>query len=171
MKTLTSQQLDDLRTSLYRSGATPVQAKTLLPLMAQEVEHYMWIGLPFEAAVHKVELETDNSPVRYFREKHRDMLVMESEKNSEQPDLDDIVFANRNRAYGAYDLRKAYNSALINALIMTVGVVLLLLAAVDAFQQGRWVYLSWGGLAWVVGIHLVGFAGFRFYLGQVMSKD
>ncbi|MBO0932995.1 hypothetical protein [Fibrella aquatilis] len=171
MKTLTNQELDHLRSRLYRSGATPSQATALLPLMAQEVEHYMWIGLPFASAVDKVELEANDSPVRYLREKHYNTLVMDNEDPSQQTDLDDIVFAHRNRDYGAYDLRKTYNSALINAIIMTVGLVLLLLAALDAFQRGEWVYLSWAGLAWVVGIHLVGFASFRFYIAQVDSMQ
>ena len=170
MESLTKEQLDHLRTCLYRSGATPAQARTLLPLMAREVEHYMWIGLPFEAALAKVELEADNSPVHYFREKHRDMLVMENDATTSQPDLNDIVFANRNRAYGAYDLRKAYDSALVNALITTTGLLLVVLAAMDAFQRGRWTYLSWGGLAWVVGIHLIGLAGFRFYFERVRFR-
>ncbi|MBO0939986.1 hypothetical protein J2I47_25800 [Fibrella sp. HMF5335] len=171
MKTLTNQQLDYLRACLYRSGATPTQASALLPLMAQEVEHYMWIGLPFASAVDKVELEADNSPVRYLREKHYDTLVMENESATQQPDLDDIVFAHRNRAYGAYDLRKTYNSALINAIVMTVGIVLLVLAVLNAVQRGEWIYVSWGGAAWVSGILLVGFAGLRFYLERVNSMQ
>ena len=170
MKTLTNQQLDDLRTSLYRAGATPAQANALLPIMVQEVEHYMWIGLPFESAVDKVELEADYSPVRYLHDKQQNALVMADEL-AEKSDLDDIVFAHRNRAYGAYDLRKSYDSAMVTAIIMTVGIVLLVLAALNAFQHGQWLYLSWGGLAWVVGVHLVGFAGFRFYLGRVRNKD
>ena len=167
MKTLTNQELDHLRSRLYRSGATSAQANSLLPLMAQEVEHYMWIGLPFASAVDKVELEANDSPVRYLREKHNNRLVMDNESPADQPDLDDIVFAHRHRAYGAYDLRKTYNSALINAVLMTIGLLLLALAVLNAFQRGEWVYLSWGGAAWVAGILLVGFAGFRFYLAQV----
>lgn len=170
MKTLTNQQLDHLRTSLYQAGATPTQVKALLPVMAQEVEHYMWIGLPFDAAIDKVELEADYSTVSYLHDKQQNTLVMADEA-SERPGLDELVFANRNRAYGAYDLRKSYDSAMVTAIIMTVGIVLLVLAALDAFQRGEWVYLSWSGLAWVVGVHLVGFAGFRFYLGQVRNKE
>ncbi|WP_428656764.1 energy transducer TonB [Runella sp.] len=40
--------------------------------------------------------------------------------------LDDIVFMNRHRAYGAYDLRKAYPSVLRNAVLLGIGIFLLL---------------------------------------------
>jgi hypothetical protein len=113
-----------------------------------------------------VQLEADYNPVRYLREKHAHALVMSDEELREL-DLDGIVFANRNRAYGAYDLRKAYNRAVVNALMMTLGVVLMLLAAMEAYQQGKWVYASWGGAAWIAGIFLAAFAGFRFYVERI----
>lgn len=170
MKNLTSPQLAELRIHLQRSGATPGQTSTLLPLLAQEVEHYMWIGLPFDSALHKVQLEADYNPVTYLRHKHEDALVM-TEEELDQMSLDDIVFADRNKAYGAYDLRRAYNRALINAFLMSVGIVLLLLSALNAWQQGKWVYVSWGGLAWVAGVLLVGFAGFRFYVENLSQRE
>jgi hypothetical protein len=166
MKTLTPTQLDQLRTHLYKSGATPPQAAALLPLFSKEVEHFMWIGLPFDLALDKVELEADYNPVRYLREKHAHALVMSDEELKEL-DLDEIVFANRNRAYGAYDLRKAYNRAIVNALMMTLGIVLMLLAAMEAYQQGKWEYASWGGGAWIAGIFLSAFAAFRFYVERI----
>ncbi len=166
MKTLSPAQLEHLRTHLYKTGATPSQAASLLPLFAQEVEHFMWIGLPFEAALDKVQLEADYNPVRYLYEKHAHSLVT-SDEQLQELDLDEIVFANRNRAYGAYDLRKAYNRAIVNALMMALGVVLMVLAAMEAYQQGKWVYASWGGGAWIAGIFLVAFAGFRFYIERI----
>ena len=166
MKTLTPAQEDHLRTQLYKAGATPSQAVSLLPLFSQEVAHFMWIGLPFETALDKVELEADHNPVHYLREKHAHTLVVPDEQLNEL-DLDEIVFANRNRAYGAYDLRKAYNRAIVNALMMTLGLVLMILAAMDAYQQGKWVYASWSGGAWIAGIFLVAFAGFRFYVERI----
>ena len=50
-----------------------------------------------------------------------------AEVNS-QATLDDIVFANRNKAYGAYDLRKAYpklmtRSLIIGGILFTLGVL------------------------------------------------
>ena len=40
-------------------------------------------------------------------------------------DLLDIIFEGKNKSYGAYQLRKTYNSRLIKALIATASVLLL----------------------------------------------
>ena len=42
-------------------------------------------------------------------------------------DILDIIFEGRNKAYGAYDLRKTYNKRLLTALAVMGGLVLLLL--------------------------------------------
>ncbi len=44
-------------------------------------------------------------------------------------DLLDIVFDDRNKAYGAYDLRKTYNSRLTRALLITASLALLIMLA------------------------------------------
>lgn len=170
MKTLTPPQIRELQTNLYRSGATPAQTNALLPLLANEVEHYMWIGLPFDSALHKVQLDADFNPLAYLRRKHQNALVT-TEEELERMSLDDIVFANRNKAYGAYDLRKTYNRALINAFVMTIGLLLLGLSAMQAYQPGEWTYLSWSGAAWIAGILMVGFAGFRFYVERITHQE
>jgi len=38
----------------------------------------------------------------------------------------DLLFANRNKAYGAYELRKTYNKRITTALLITAGVLLLI---------------------------------------------
>lgn len=58
---------------------------------------------------------------------------MESNKIM-QTDLLDIVFENRNKSYGAYELRTQYNRRLSSALIAT-GVVTVLLVAGTAFAS------------------------------------
>ena len=170
MKSLTPPQIRQLQAQLYESGATPAQTNALLPLLVHEVEHYMWIGLPFESALHKVELEADFNPVTYLRQKHQDTLVA-TDDDQKRLSLDDIVFANRNKAYGAYDLRKAYNQALINAFVMTIGLVMLGLSALQAWQAGKWTYLSWTGAAWIAGILMVAFAAFRFYVERITHEE
>ncbi|NDE09725.1 MAG: energy transducer TonB, partial [Chitinophagia bacterium] len=40
-------------------------------------------------------------------------------------DILDIIFDGKNKQYGAYDLRKTYNSRLKNAVIITISLVLL----------------------------------------------
>lgn len=53
------------------------------------------------------------------------------EEYDHERDLDEIVFENRNKAYGAYDLRKSYRSILTKAFI--IGVVLFSLGIVIPF--------------------------------------
>ncbi|HAN65961.1 MAG TPA: energy transducer TonB, partial [Chitinophagaceae bacterium] len=36
-----------------------------------------------------------------------------------QADILDIIFDGKNKAYGAYDLRKTYNKTLVKALLFT----------------------------------------------------
>jgi len=45
-----------------------------------------------------------------------------------QSDLLDIIFENRNKQYGAYQLRKEYNGRLYRALLFTLGIVLLFIS-------------------------------------------
>ena len=42
-------------------------------------------------------------------------------------DILDILFEGKNKAYGAYDLRKTYNKRITTALVSTIGILLLLL--------------------------------------------
>ena len=44
-------------------------------------------------------------------------------------DILDLVFENRNKTYGAYELRKTYNKRIITALLITGGVALLIFLA------------------------------------------
>ena len=42
-------------------------------------------------------------------------------------DILDLIFEDRNKEYGAYDLRKTYNKRILKALIITASVALLAL--------------------------------------------
>lgn len=44
-------------------------------------------------------------------------------QESKVSDFDDLVFENRNREYGAYQLRKRYNSVLLTGLVIAVFLV------------------------------------------------
>ena len=169
MEPLSHPEQDALRQQLYQAGATPTQAHALLPYFCREIENYRWIGLPFGVALDKVNLEANNSPVTYLRQKYAPALVM-SEEELACASPDDILFAHRNRAYGAYDLRKSYHRALINALLLTLGLVLMTLSATEAYFRGEWTYLSLSGGGWVAGILLVAFAAFRFYIERLTLR-
>jgi protein TonB len=53
-----------------------------------------------------------------------------------QADLLDIVFTNRNKAYGAYSLRKTYNARLTKATVITFSIACLL--SISWFVQGKY---------------------------------
>ncbi len=169
MEPLSSPEEELLRQHLYRAGATPAEAHALLPCFRQEVDTYRWIGLPFAVAIDKVHLEANNDPIPYLRHKYAPSLVMSADE-LDGSTRDDILFAHRNRAYGAYDLRKSYNRALVNALLLTLGIVLMVLSGLEAYVQGRWTYLSLSGGGWVAGILLVAFASFRCYIAHMTLR-
>ncbi|MBS1504140.1 MAG: energy transducer TonB, partial [Bacteroidetes bacterium] len=47
----------------------------------------------------------------------------------------ELVFDDRNKAYGAYDLRKHYNSALLKAMAVTFSAIIFLFAAYKIFHK------------------------------------
>lgn len=60
---------------------------------------------------------------------------MDPNKINNPENLDDIVFADRNKAYGAYFLRKNYSKYLSKAAIYGVGASLLLIGGAWGFQK------------------------------------
>lgn len=157
MEKLNPQQIDTLFRHLVWNGTDEALFEELLDHLACEVEHYMWIGLPFEKALEKVQLEADAKAVKHLRKTYQAELTM-SEKQLQQADLDDIVFQFRNKAYGAYDLRQEYRSSLLTALLMTVGMVMMFMSLLTSFNAGQWSYLSVWGLVWMVGLLCFSFA-------------
>lgn len=151
MEKLNPQQIEALYRHLLRNGTDEALLEELLDHLACEVEHYMWIGLPFETALEKVQLEATPKAFKYLRKTYQIELTL-SDKQLQQADLDDIVFQFRNKAYGAYDLRQEYRYSLRTAMLMTVGLVMMMMALLASFSAGKWVYLSVWGLVWTVGL-------------------
>ena len=56
-------------------------------------------------------------------------------KNSNLTNLDDIIFENRNKTYGAYFLRKNYSKYLTKAVIYGLGACLLLIGGAWGYQK------------------------------------
>ncbi|MGV3560933.1 hypothetical protein [Larkinella arboricola] len=151
MEKLSPQQIDTLHRHLLRNGTDEALLEELLDHLACEVEHYMWIGLPFETALEKVQLEASPKAFKYLRKTYQIELTL-SEKQLQQADLDDIVFQFRNKAYGAYDLRQEYRYSLLMAMLMTVGLVMMMMSLLASFSAGKWNYLSVWGAIWTAGL-------------------
>ena len=169
MEKLNLQQVEILYRHLVRSGTNDVLLEELLDHLACEVEHYMWIGLPFEKALDKVLSVANDKAVKHLRETYKVELAMTDEQ-LRQASLDDIVFEFRNKAYGAYDLRQEYRRTLHTALLMGVGMVMMLIALFSGFNQGKWSYLSIWGLIWILGLGSVAYAAGTWFHQRIQQK-
>jgi hypothetical protein len=141
----------------------------LVDHLACEVEHYMWIGLPFEKAVDKALLEANSEAVSALKETYQYSLALKEETMA-MASLDDIVFETRNKSYGAYHLRQSYGSNLRNALLTGIGLFLMLIGLMAGLKQGKWSYLNVGGIMWLVGISCVAFSLFSWFLQNLQQK-
>lgn len=65
---------------------------------------------------------------------HKKRIIMEA-NNILTSDLLDVVFEGRNKAYGAYELRRQYNSRLSVALLITVGMGVLIFLSSFLMKQ------------------------------------
>jgi hypothetical protein len=62
-------------------------------------------------------------------------------KNEKVPGFDEIIFENRNKEYGAYDLRKRYAPATIWSIIGGAGLFIALVIALS-LSMGRMLLLK-----------------------------
>ena len=170
MEKLSSQQLNTLHNHLIRTGSNDALIHKLLDHLACEVEYYMWIGLPFEAAMNTVLEQANVKTVRHLSNTHQTELVMTDEQ-LRQASLDDIVFEFRNKAYGAYDLRRAYRITLRNAFIMALGLCMMGMAMIDLVSHRTWSYLSLSGAVWLIGLSAVTFASISWYLQHIRQQQ
>lgn len=170
MEKLNPQQVIELHNHLIRSGSNDALLDELLDHLACEVEQYMWIGLPFEAALRAVLEEANVKAVRHLRHTYQTELTMTDEQ-LRQASLDDIVFEFRNKAYGAYDLRRAYRATLRNAFILALGLCMMGMAILDMVNRKNWSYLSLSGIIWFTGLCGVTYAGLSWYLQHVRQQQ
>ena len=170
MEKLNPHQVAELHNHLIFSGSNDALIDELLDHLACEVEYYMWIGLPFEAALNTVLDQANVKAVQHLRNTYQTELAMTDEQLS-QASLDDIVFEFRNKAYGAYDLRRAYRIALRNAFIMAIGLCMMVMAMMDMINRKNWSYLTLSGLVWFTGLCAVTYAGLSWYMQHVRQQQ
>lgn len=163
MKKLSPQQVAKLHNHLIHTGSTNALVEELLDHLACEVEYLMWKGFMFEAAMNIVLEPVNVEAVRHLHDTYQTELAMTDEQ-LRQASLDDIVFEFRNKAYGAYDLRQAYNTALRDAFIMALGLCMMLMAMMDLASRKTWSYFSLTGGVWLLGISAVTYASVSWYL-------
>ena len=170
MEKLNDGQVATLRRHLLKTGTSDALIDDLIDHLACDVEHYVWIGLPFDKALDTVTDQANQTAVKHLRERYQVELTM-SDEQLQKASLDDIIFQFRNKAYGAYDLRQSYRLTMRNAIIMGISFCLMLVAILDGLNRKEWSYVSLTGLAWILGVAGMTYAGVSWYLARVREQQ
>ncbi len=167
MQKLSTAQVKRLHDHLIRQGATDDLFYELLDHLVCEVEHYMWIGLPFETAFEKVLLEANDKAVHYLNTTYQTIMDPNALQGAT---LDDVVFEFRNKHYGAYDLRQSYRLSMRNALLLGIGLFIMLVTWIAILQQGGFSYWSALGALWLIGVSCTTFAIGSWFLHSLRQR-
>jgi hypothetical protein len=165
MEKLNPQQIDCIHNYLLQSGLSSELLNELLDHLVCEVEHYLWIGLPFESALQKTLLDANAESVQKLRLLYQQELAF-SESQLAEASFDDILFQFRNKSYGAYSLRQSYQKTLTYALFGALGLGLMMIALLHLISQKNWTYWSPWGMVWIVGVGIVAGAVVMYFLQQ-----
>lgn len=119
MKRLQENRIDQISKYLQASKLDPELLPEILDHLACEAEESLWDGKSFEQIYQDLVKTADVQTLLNLSVDHQNLLAMEKS-------LNDIVFENRNKSYGAYDLRKGYGQTVQRAVVMGVAFFLLL---------------------------------------------
>jgi protein TonB len=119
MKRLQENRIDQISKYLQASKLDPELLPEILDHLACEAEESLWDGQPFEQIYRDMVKTADAQTLLNLSVDHQNLLAMEKS-------LNDIVFENRNKSYGAYDLRKGYGQTVQRSVVMGVAFFLLL---------------------------------------------
>jgi len=128
MKRLTDLRLTELNRYLETSGLSNALKPELLDHLACEAEERLWAGKPLEEVIGALLLEVDVDVLLDLSLEHKHLLAMNES-------LNDIVFENRNKLYGAYALRRDYSGNVQRAMIIGVGIFLLIFLLPELYAR------------------------------------
>ena len=128
MKRLTDHRLAELNRYLETSGLNSALKPELLDHLACEAEERLWAGKSFEEVIASLLREVDTDVLLDLSLEHKHLLAMNES-------LNDIVFENRNKLYGAYALRLEYGSNVQRATIIGVGIFLLMFLLPELYAR------------------------------------
>lgn len=157
MKKLTPNQLNILERHLILNGSNDALKTELLDHISCEVESYMQTGIPFESSFEKVLPDVNAKAIKYLRENYQYTTAM-TEKQLAEASLDDIVFEFRNKAYGAYDLRRSYPNALKKAFFLGIGIFCMIFAIAGGLAARAWSFTSPMMVLWTIGLSCVAYS-------------
>ena len=113
MKRLQENRIDQISKYLQASKLDPELLPEILDHLACEAEESLWDGQPFEQIYRDMVKSADAQTLLNLSVDHQNLLAMEKS-------LNDIVFENRNKSYGAYDLRNGYGRTVQRSVVMGV---------------------------------------------------
>jgi protein TonB len=119
MKRLQENRIDQISKYLQASKLDPELLPEILDHLACEAEESLWDGKPFERIYQDMVKAADAQTLLNLSVDHQNLLAMEKS-------LNDIVFENRNKSYGAYDLRRGYGQTIQRSVVMGVAFFMLL---------------------------------------------
>jgi protein TonB len=113
MKRLQENRIDLINKYLQANKLNPELLPEILDHLSCEAEERLWDGKSFEQIYHTIMETADAQTLLNLSVDHQNLLAMEKS-------LNDIVFENRNKLYGAYDLRKNYKQTIQRSVLMGV---------------------------------------------------
>jgi periplasmic protein TonB len=128
MKRLDDHRIAELNRYLSDSGLTNRLLPELLDHLACEAEERLWMGQSSEQMITTLLSEVDSETLEQLSVDHKHLLAMEES-------LNDIVFENRNKSYGAYALRRDYGGHVQRAMFIGVGLFLLIFLLPELYAR------------------------------------
>ena len=128
MKRLQENRIELLSNYLKKNGLTPELLPEILDHLACEAEERLWDGDSFERAFSGIVEAADPDTLQILSVEHNHLLAMEKT-------LNDIVFEGRNKSYGAYQLRKGYNSTMQRSVLLGVMFFLLIMLLPNLYAR------------------------------------
>lgn len=128
MKRLNDQRILEFSCYLKESGMSEVLLPELLDHLACEAEERLWGGESLEQVMEKLHDEVDAGTLKQLSIEHKHLLAMEES-------LNDIVFENRNKLYGAYTLRREYGGNVQRATLLGVAIFLLIFLVPELYAR------------------------------------
>lgn len=128
MKRLQNNKIELLSNYLKKNGLDPELFPEILDHLACEAEERLWDGDSFEQAFGNIVETADPETLQLLSVEHYNLLAMEKT-------LNDIVFENRNKLYGAYQLRKGYNKTMQRSLLIGVTFFLLIIILPNLYAR------------------------------------
>jgi periplasmic protein TonB len=128
MKRLNDQRITEFKNYLRESGLGEALLPELLDHLACEAEERLWEGQSLEQVVEALQNEVDPDTLKQLGLEHKHLLAVEES-------LNDIVFENRNKLYGAYALRREYGGHVQRATIIGVGIFVLLFCLPELYAR------------------------------------